>query len=205
METFAKIDINTIDFSKENGLVPAVIQHYLTGKILMVGYMNLEALEATLETEKVTFFSRSKNRLWTKGESSQNYLLLHSIAHDCDADAILIQALPQGPTCHTGLESCFDTLGKPDSFLPFLEKLLQNRKESMPEGSYTSKMFGKGLDKIAQKVGEEAVETVIAAKNPDDSEFIYEASDLLFHLMLLLVEKNIPFESLLAELKKRHK
>lgn len=205
MDMISKLDLKNIDFSKEDGLIPAIIQHYLNGKILMLGFMNPEAVQTTLETGKVTFFSRSKNRLWTKGETSKNYLHLHSIAQDCDADALLIQAIPDGPTCHTGLDSCFDTLGSPDSFLPFLEKLLQTRKETLPEGSYTSKMFIKGLDKIAQKVGEEAVETVIAAKNPDNSEFIYEASDLLFHLMMLLVEKNVPFESLLMELKSRHK
>ena len=204
MNDYTKLDPKSIDFEKAQNLVPCVIQHYLSGKVLMLGYMNEEAFNKSQETGLVTFYSRSKQRLWTKGEDSKNYLHIRNIALDCDSDAILIQALPDGPTCHKGTESCFDTEGNPNSFLFSLENLLKQRKIERPEGSYTSKMFDKGLDKITQKVGEEAVETVIASKNDDEDEFVYEASDLLFHLMLLMVQKEIPFQSLIQELDRRH-
>ncbi len=204
------MDINAITFDHATGLVPAIIQDAASGRVLMLGYMNRESLQKTADSGRVTFFSRSRNELWVKGETSGNFLRVVSISDDCDSDALLIKAEPDGPTCHTGSESCFDAgrsgilteTGLP--FLAYLEAFLQDRKRTMPEGSYTSKMFAKGLDKIAQKVGEEAVETVIASKNDDYSEFVYEASDLLFHLMLLLVEKGIPFESLIEELRRRH-
>lgn len=202
----ATINANSIDFEKMNGLVPAVIQHDQSGDLLMVGFMNRDALEATMRSKKVTFFSRTKNRLWTKGETSDHFLNVISMYSDCDNDTLLIKALPDGPVCHTGTKTCFgnQTLER-HSFLTHLENLLYQRKKELPENSYTTSLFKKGLDKIAQKVGEEAVETVIAAKNEDDSEFIYEASDLLFHLLLLCTEKNIPFSTLIDELMSRHK
>lgn len=196
-----------LDFEKSGGLIPAIIQDYNTRQVLMMGYMNREALEKTLDLGLVTFYSRSKNRLWTKGESSGNHLKVISLQQDCDADTILVMADPVGPACHTGETSCFHQFeyeqpGKAD-FLMQLEQLLISRKKELPEGSYTSKMFRKGTDKLAQKVGEEAVETVIAAKN-DKDELRYEASDLLFHLLMLLVDRNLPLEDLIAELKQRH-
>lgn len=196
-----------IDFDKAGGLVPVVIQDHTSGKVLMLGYMNAEAVAKTQETGLVTFYSRSKKRLWTKGETSGNTLELRSMHVDCDNDALLIQAKPNGPTCHTGEESCFFTPERASTdlgFLAELEDLLVNRKKELPEGSYTSTMFKKGTDKLAQKVGEEAVETVIAAKN-NNEELRYEASDLLFHLMMLLVDREMPLADLVAELRKRHK
>jgi len=192
-----------------SGLVPAVIQDADSFRVLMLGYMNQQALTKTLETQKVTFYSRSRKELWVKGETSGNFLNLVDMRLDCDCDALLIQARPEGPACHTGEISCFH---KPDltpkakgSFLFELETLLQQRKRTMPEDSYTTHLFNKGLDKIAQKVGEEAVETVIAAKNPDNKEFIYESSDLLFHLMVLLTARGFNLSDLISELENRHK
>lgn len=204
------MNLSTLDFTKNNGLIPVIVQDATTAKVLMLGYMNEEALRLTISSRKVTFFSRSKNALWVKGEQSGNFLHLDSIQSDCDHDTLLVLARPDGPTCHTGNTSCFYELadeakGTELSFLAELEDLLYHRKEHKPEGSYTTKMFAKGLDKIAQKVGEEAVETVIAAKNEPVDEFIYEASDLLFHLTLLCVQKDVPLKTLIDELKKRHK
>ncbi|TNE69456.1 bifunctional phosphoribosyl-AMP cyclohydrolase/phosphoribosyl-ATP diphosphatase HisIE [bacterium] len=204
------MDLTQLDFTKNSGLLPVIVQDSTTSQVLMLGYMNQEALKLTLSTRKVTFFSRSKNRIWVKGESSGNFLHLESIQADCDQDTLLVLAKPDGPTCHTGKTSCFHELedvskGTELSFLAELETLLYDRKANRPEGSYTTKMFGKGLDKIAQKVGEEAVETVIASKNEDEGEFVYEASDLLFHLTLLCVQKEIPLHRLIEELKRRHK
>lgn len=203
------MEISTLHFDENTGLIPVIIQDNLSGRVLMLGYMNREALQLTLETRKVTFFSRSRNQLWVKGETSGNFLHLVNISDDCDHDTLLIRAIPDGPTCHTGSESCFDAGFETAeengvAFLAYLETFLKKRKQEMPADSYTSKMFTKGLDKIAQKVGEEAVETVIASKNDDEAEFIYEASDLLFHLTLLLVQKDIPLERIITELKRRH-
>lgn len=203
------MNIKEIDFQKENGLVPVIIQNYEDYRVLMLGYMDEEAVEHTRKTGNVTFYSRSKQRLWTKGETSGNTLKFISMQKDCDNDALLIMAEPHGPTCHTGDESCFHEFDNPapKAYYPFLrqlENLLVQRKTELPEGSYTAKMFKKGTDKLAQKVGEEAVETVIAAKN-NNEEFIYEASDLLFHLMMLLVDRGVPLSALVAELEKRHK
>ncbi|MEX0686910.1 MAG: bifunctional phosphoribosyl-AMP cyclohydrolase/phosphoribosyl-ATP diphosphatase HisIE [Balneolales bacterium] len=203
------MNIKEIDFGKSDGLVPVIIQHHEDFRVLMLGYMNKEAVEHTLETGEVTFYSRSKKRLWTKGESSGNTLRLVALQRDCDNDALLIMAEPNGPTCHTGHDSCFheSEYPAPKTYYPFLkelENLLLQRKKELPEGSYTAKMFIKGTDKLAQKVGEEAVETVIAAKN-DNDELVYEASDLLFHLMMLLVDRGIPLQTLVEELQKRHK
>jgi len=208
------MNIEELNFDKGDGLIPAIIQDEKTGRVLMLGYMNREAVEKTLKSGLVTFYSRSKKRLWTKGETSGNYLHLREIQKDCDDDTILVQAEPEGPTCHTGHDSCFhekqfspswQATSNGKAFLDELEDLLYNRKKNLPEKSYTSTMFKKGLDRIAQKVGEEGVETVIAAKNDDKAAFIYEASDLVFHLMLLLVEKGIPFNTLVKELERRHK
>src|SRR5690606_14333844 len=205
-----RMNIDVLKFDPESGLIPAIIQDSQTGRVLMLGYMNAESIQKTLNSGLVTFFSRSRNEFWTKGESSGNYLHFVSMADDCDNDALLIQARPDGATCHTGKTSCFEAGQSstiPDTGLPFLghlEAFLKERKSVMPEGSYTSKMFTKGLDKIAQKVGEEAVETVIAAKNDDEKEFVYEASDLLFHLTLLMVERGVPLQRLIDELRRRH-
>lgn len=204
--------IDDIRFSSADALVPAIIQDHQTKQVLMLGYMNREALRSTLDSGEVTFFSRSKQRLWKKGETSGNTLKCIRIQNDCDQDALLIEAEPAGPTCHTGEVSCFHQYpfkkqtvpsGDPLSFLIKLEELLYKRKETLPEGSYTSKMFRAGRDKLAQKVGEEAVETIIAAKNSQE-ELTYEASDLLFHLMMLLTGENMKLEDLVEELKKRH-
>ncbi len=201
------IDTKTLKFDTNN-LIPAVIQDAKTLQVLMLGYMSPETVTQTQETGLVTFYSRSRNEVWIKGETSGNFLELVSMHFDCDSDALVVTANPKGPTCHTGNDTCFhnfnDAPANNISFLNQLQDLLIKRKETMPEGSYTSSLFAKGLDKVAQKVGEEAVETVIAAKNDDDSEFVYEASDLLFHLMLLLTEKGLKLEDLVKELEKRH-
>ncbi len=197
----------TPDFTKENGLIPAIVQDSETLQVLMLGYMSEESFRLTLETGKVTFFSRSRQQLWVKGETSGHFLHLVSHHIDCDNDTILIFAKPDGPTCHRGTTSCFTDGTEPTSAILFLNKLqnlLETRKRDMPEGSYTSKLFAKGLDKITQKVGEEAIETVIASKN-NNEELLYEASDLLFHLMVLLTERGMRIEDLAEELQKRHK
>jgi phosphoribosyl-ATP pyrophosphohydrolase/phosphoribosyl-AMP cyclohydrolase len=179
-----------IDFSKSDGLVPAIIQHTLTGQVLMLGFMNKEALEKTTSEGKVTFFSRSKNRLWTKGETSGNYLIVDEILTDCDGDTLLIKAYPQGPTCHTGSTSCF----KEESAKGFLYKLeytIEQRIASNAENSYTNSLFKKGVNKVAQKVGEEAVELIIEAKDNNIDLFKNEAADLLYHFLILLKTKNL--------------
>ena len=195
-----------IDFEKSRGLVPAIIQDDQTLKVLMLGYMNEEALKATKETGKVTFFSRSKNRLWTKGEESGNFLNLVSITSDCDNDTLLIKVKPVGPVCHTGTDTCWGETNEGDfEFLNFLQKFIQVRFKEMPEGSYTTSLFKKGINRMAQKVGEEAVETVIEATNGTEEGFLYEASDLVFHLIVLLTSKGYSLDDLGRELKKRHK
>lgn len=198
----------TIDFSKSpDGLVPAIIQDNTTGKVLMLGYMNQEALDKTQKEGKVTFFSRSKKRLWTKGEESGNFLNVVSMASDCDNDTLLIKANPVGPTCHTGADTCWNETNQADDvmFLKHLQDFIDKRKQEMPEGSYTTSLFNKGTRKIAQKVGEEAVETIIGAMANDDENFIYEGADLLYHLIVLLTHKGYRIEDLANELKKRHK
>lgn len=204
------IDLETLDFAKGDGLIPAVIQDAQTYQVLMLGYMNKEALQTTLEKERVTFYSRSKERLWTKGETSGNYLDLVDLQEDCDNDTLLVLANPQGPTCHTGDQSCFHKKEfkpkqKPLDFLGDLEKLIKNRQKNLPEDSYTTYLFEKGRDKIAQKVGEEAVETVIESKNEDNKKFIGEVADLIFHLLVLLRDKGISLKKIIKRLKKRHK
>ena len=192
-----------IDFSKSGGLVPAVIQDTLSLQVLMVGYMNEEAFEKTREEGKVTFFSRSKNRLWTKGETSGNWLIVDEIVADCDNDTILIKAYPQGPACHTGSTSCFG--GKQSKgFLYELENVIEKRITENPEGSYTSKLFSRGVNKVAQKVGEEAVELVIEAKDDNIDLFKNEAADLLYHFLILLKTKKLKLEDIEAILVERH-
>ena len=195
----------TLDFQKSGGLIPAIIQDSNTNKVLMLGYMNPESLSKTEKTGKVTFFSRSKNRLWTKGEESGNFLHVVSISADCDNDTLLIKVHPEGPVCHTGADTCWNEENKTDiSFLAYLQEFIQKRYDEMPEGSYTTSLFRKGINRMAQKVGEEAVETVIEATNGTDEGFIYEASDLVYHLIVLLTSKGYSLADLAKELEKRH-
>lgn len=193
-----------IDFNKGDGLVPVIVQDAQTLEVLMLGYMNAEAWEKTLAGGKVTFFSRSKNRLWTKGEESGNVLEVLSTHIDCDRDTILIKAKPAGPTCHTGSRSCFNTPYN-QNFLFRLEEIVDSRFTAPQEGSYVNRLREKGLNKIAQKVGEEGVETVIAALNETETDLINESSDLLFHLLVLLREKNISLQTIAANLESRHR
>lgn len=195
-----------IDFQKMDGLVPAIIQDNLTSKVLMLGFMNKEAFEVTQEIGKVTFFSRTKNRLWTKGEESGNFLHVVSVLTDCDNDTLLIKVNPAGPVCHTGADTCWnETNNGGIGFLNYLQHFIQKRFQEMPEGSYTTSLFKKGVNRMAQKVGEEAVETVIEAVNGTDEGFLYEASDMLYHLIVLLTSKGYSLDDLGNELKKRHK
>ena len=196
-----------VDFNKlGNGLVPAIIQDATTKNVLMLGFMNEEALQKTQETGKVTFYSRTKNRLWTKGEESGNFLNVVDIKNDCDEDSLLIKVDPIGPTCHKGTDTCWAEENKDDmAFIKYLQDFIDKRHADMPEGSYTTSLFKKGTRKITQKVGEEAVETVIGAMANDDENFIYEASDLLYHLIVLLTHKGYRIEDLSRELQKRHK
>lgn len=193
-----------IDFDKGDGLVPVVVQDDQTLEVLMLGYMNTEAFEKTQNEGKVTFYSRSKNRLWTKGEESGNFLFVKSIHIDCDNDTILIKAKPIGPTCHTGSRSCFKT-DYNQNFIFELENIINDRYENPIEDLYINKMRKKGLNKIAQKVGEEGVETVIAALAETEEDFIGEASDLLFHLLFLLKEKGLSIQHIAKNLERRHK
>ena len=195
-----------IDFEKSaDGLVPAIVQDAQTNKVLMLGYMNSEAFEKTGETQKVTFFSRSRQTLWTKGETSGNFLHVKEIFIDCDADTILIKAIPTGAVCHSGADTCFDEKNEAENFLFELEKIIKERKENPAENSYTSKLFAKGINKIAQKVGEEAVELIIEAKDDNPELFKAEAADLLYHLLVLFAEKDIELKVVLETLKKRKK
>ena len=193
-----------IDFKKSNGLVPVVIQDEQTLEVLMLGYMNEEAYQKTEKEGKVTFFSRTKNRLWTKGEESGNFLLVRSIALDCDQDTLLIKVNPVGPTCHTGSRSCFAT-DYNQNFIFQLENIISDRYENPTEKSYINKLRGKGLNKIAQKVGEEGVETVIAALAETQEDLINESSDLVFHLLILLKEKGLSISDIAKNLESRHK
>lgn len=196
-----------VDFSKSpDGLVPAIVQDAITNKVLMLGYMNQEALDKTLAEGKVTFYSRSKNRLWTKGEESGNFLQLQHAAIDCDADTLLLKVHPAGPTCHTGADTCWNEVNKDAaSFLGNLEQVIRDRKQNPTDKSYTASLFAKGINKVAQKVGEEAVELVIEAKDNNDHLFINEAADLLFHYLILLQAKGFTLEDVVNTLKDRHK
>lgn len=195
-----------LDFNKGDGLLPAIIQDNHSSKVLMLGFMNEESLAKTQETGKVTFYSRTKNRLWTKGEESGNYLMVNEILPDCDNDTLLIKADPVGPVCHTGADTCFSESNKEGvDFLVVLQDLIDKRKKDMPEGSYTTKLFSKGVNKIAQKVGEEAVELVIESKDNNRELFLNEAADLMYHLLVLLTEKGYRIEDVINILVTRHK
>lgn len=196
----------TIDFDKMNGLVPAIIQDAVTKNVLMLGFMNQEAYQKTIETKKVTFWSRTRQCLWTKGETSGHYLHLVSIQVDCDNDTLLVKVHPEGPTCHKGTDTCWGEENRlnPVLFLSELQDFICQRHEEMPENSYTTSLFRKGVNKMAQKVGEEAVETVIEATNGTTENLIYEGSDLLYHLIVLLTGKGLRIEDLVTELAKRH-
>lgn len=194
-----------IDFKKyTDGLVPAIVQDFTTNKVLMLGFMNEAAVHKTEETGKLTFYSRSKKRLWTKGEESGNFLLLKQMLVDCDNDSLLIKAQPVGPVCHTGADTCWSEKNHSDNFLLYLEDIINLRRKASPEESYVAKLFGKGINKIAQKVGEEAVELVIEAKDNNDKLFIDEAADLLFHYLLLLNAKGHNLQNVIEVLQKRH-
>jgi phosphoribosyl-ATP pyrophosphohydrolase/phosphoribosyl-AMP cyclohydrolase len=194
-----------LDFNKyADGLVPAIIQDYDTHKVLMLGFMNEEAVQQTEQTGKVTFYSRSKQRLWTKGEESGNFLELKSMAEDCDHDTLLVKAHPTGPVCHTGADTCWSERNHSDDFLVYLEDIIRLRKQAPPEDSYVARLFAKGINKIAQKVGEEAVELVIEAKDNNEELFLNEAADLLFHYLLLVNAKGYNLQDVIGILQKRH-
>lgn len=195
-----------IDFKKMGGLVPAIIQDVVTKNVLMLGFMNEEAYQKTIVTGKVTFWSRGRQCLWTKGETSGNYLNLVSIENDCDHDTLLVKVHPDGPTCHTGTDTCWgeDNTLNPILFLSELQDFINKRHDEMPEDSYTTSLFRKGVNKMAQKVGEEAVETIIEATNGTNEKLVYEASDMLYHLIVLLTSKGLRIEDLAQELAKRH-
>ena len=194
-----------IDFKKySDGLVPAVVQDYKTNKVLMLGFMNNEALQKTEQTGLVTFYSRSKKRLWTKGEESGNHLQLRQILADCDKDTLLIKAEPTGPVCHTGADTCWSERNHSDDFLYYLEDIIELRKKSSDEKSYVKQLLGKGINKVAQKVGEEAVELVIEAKDSNDELFLGEAADLLFHYLILLNAKGHNLRDVVSVLRGRH-
>lgn len=195
-----------IDFEKCGGLVPAIIQDAQTKNVLMMGYMNPEAYQKTLETGKVTFWSRSRQCLWTKGDTSGNFLWLVNIKVDCDKDTLLVTAHPEGPTCHTGTDTCWGEKNErnPLLFLSELQDFIEKRHREMPEGSYTTSLFKKGVNRMAQKVGEEALETVIEATNGSDEKMVYEAADMLYHLVVLLTSKGLRIENIARELATRH-
>lgn len=196
-----------IDFNKLNGLVPAIIQDADTKNVLMLGFMNEEAYRKTLETKKVTFYSRTRKRLWTKGEESGHFLHLVDIRNDCDNDTLLVKVHPEGPTCHTGSDTCWGEKNEsnPLQFLSELQDFIEKRHREMPEGSYTTSLFKDGLNRMAQKVGEEALEAVIEAVNGTDERLVYEASDMFYHLIVLLTAKGLRIEDVASELASRHK
>ncbi len=199
----------TIDFEKGNGLVPAIVQDAVTNRVLMLGYMNEEAYKITLERGLVTFWSRSRKRIWTKGETSGNFLHLREILIDCDGDTLLVKAVPDGPVCHTGADTCFREVNNPDAmentqFLTYLESVIQDRRNSPQDGSYTNHLFSRGLNRIAQKVGEESVELVIASMDNDKDAFLGECADLMYHFLVLLEEKGCTLDDVTEVLKERH-
>jgi len=200
------IPVESIDFEKMNGLVPAIIQDSKSLKVLMLGFMNEEAYKKTVGTGKVTFFSRTRNTLWTKGETSGNFLNLVDIKLDCDNDTLLIQVNPVGPVCHTGADTCWNEKNEvnPLLFLKYLQDFIEKRHEEMPEGSYTTSLFKDGINRMAQKVGEEALEAVIEATNGTNERLVYEGSDFLYHLIVLLTAKGLRIEDLAKELQVRH-
>ena len=198
-----------LDFKKQGGLIPAIIQDAVTRKVLMLGYMNEEALKLTRDRNLVTFYSRSRETLWTKGETSGNYLQVREIIEDCDHDTLLIKAVPTGPVCHTGSDTCFSEVNDPEEiasseFLFYLEQVIHDRRDFPQEGSYTNHLFSRGLNKIAQKVGEEAVELIIESKDENKNLFLGEAADLMYHFLVLLTQKNIQLSEVIDVLKGRH-
>jgi len=199
----------TIDFEKGDGLVPAIVQDAVTHRVLMLGYMNAEAYQLTLDRGLVTFWSRSRKRIWTKGDTSGNYLQVREILADCDADTLLVKAIPTGPVCHTGADTCFNEDNKPDEmtnaeFLFYLEDVINDRRNNPTEGSYTNHLFSRGLNKIAQKVGEEAVELIIESKDDNKDLFLSEGADLMYHFLVLLAEKGCSLAQVVGVLKERH-
>ncbi|MHB8578292.1 MAG: bifunctional phosphoribosyl-AMP cyclohydrolase/phosphoribosyl-ATP diphosphatase HisIE [Ignavibacteriaceae bacterium] len=199
------MNLPELNFEKLNGLIPAIVVDNNSDKVLMLGFMNKTSLEKTIETKLITFFSRTRNELWTKGETSGNFLHLIEIKHDCDNDTLLIYAVPDGNTCHTGNYSCFGIEKKSHSyFLNELFDLIKKRKIELPKNSYTTSLFNSGTNRIIQKVGEEAIETVIAAKNRDKDEIINETSDLIYHLFVMLAEQDIDLDEVVENLEKRH-
>jgi len=201
----SEIDVDVLAWEKSGGLLPAIVQHWRSGAVLMLGYMDRAALEQTRQSGKVTFFSRSKQRLWTKGETSGNFLLLKGLHADCDQDALLVRAEPQGPTCHLGTDSCFGAgAALPFEFLAALDALIARRERERPAGSYTTKLFDAGVRRIAQKVGEEGVETALAAVAEGDDALLGESADLLFHLLVLLRARGKSLADLVATLAARH-
>lgn len=199
-------DPDTLAWGKGDGLLPAIVQHWRSGEVLMLGYMTREALQHTLDTGRVTFWSRSKQRLWTKGETSGHWLSLKSVHADCDVDTLLVLADPQGPTCHRGTRTCFGEDGVPSlAFLGQLDALVAQRERERPKGSYTTKLFESGTRRIAQKVGEEGVETALAAVAQDDDALLDESADLLYHLLVLLHSRKLDLSSVIERLHERHK
>jgi phosphoribosyl-ATP pyrophosphohydrolase/phosphoribosyl-AMP cyclohydrolase len=200
--------LDRLDWGKGNGLLPAIVQDARTGRVLMLGYMSQESLQRTLETRRAVFFSRSRNQLWTKGETSGHFLDVVDVSADCDDDTILVLAHPSGPTCHKGTESCFATARQPDAtrlaFLASLESTIARRIAESPEGSYTARLYASGIGRIAQKVGEEGVETALAAVTREDPELLGECADLLYHLLVLLKARNLSFDQVVQELGSRH-
>ena len=204
-KTTPAADWRRADWEKGGGLLPAIIQHVRTGQVLMLGYMNEDAATKTVETGKVTFYSRSKQRLWTKGETSGNHLVYCEAALDCDRDTILVQALPAGPACHTGSRTCFtDTVPANIGFLAYLDELVNQRRADMPEASYTTSLFAEGASRIAQKVGEEGVELALARMKNDRAEIANEAADLLYHMLVLLADADMSLDDALDILRHRH-
>ena len=202
-----EFDATKLDWKKGGGLIPAVIQDVSSGKVLMLGYMNVESLNKTLATGRVTFWSRSRNRLWTKGETSGNFLTFEGIASDCDQDTLLVMVRPSGPVCHEGTISCFgsdDQSPAAGEFLFFLEQLIDQRKREMPDGSYTTSLFRQGLNRIGQKLGEEAIETLLSVLE-DRRRTVEESADLLYHLLVFLAERGVTLDEVIGELRERHK
>jgi phosphoribosyl-ATP pyrophosphohydrolase/phosphoribosyl-AMP cyclohydrolase len=201
-------DLGRLDWDKGAGLLPAIVQHARSGRVLMLGYMNVESLRRTLETRRAVFFSRSRNSLWIKGETSGHGLDVVDVSFDCDADSILVLADPAGPTCHRGTESCFAAARPPDAaataFLSALEATIAQRIAASPEGSYTARLYSAGIGRIAQKVGEEGVETALAAVTREDPELLGECADLLYHLLVLLKARNLSLAAVVEELRSRH-
>lgn len=194
-----------LNFDKLNGLIPAVVQDAATDKVLMVGFMNREALEKTRQTGMVTFFSRTRRQIWTKGETSRNYLRVKDIIPDCDGDTLLVKALPDGPVCHLGYDTCFNEVNEGNlSFLTTLQGIIEQRKDDLPESSYTAKLLNAGVKLIAKKVGEEAVELILEAENPDDERFLSEAADLMYHLQVLLANRKLTLTDVANTLRQRH-